>query len=166
MLSTISHCTNRSASSCSVQPARPSGGWEQASHICRQLLSLGPLPEGVPTLPAPGDGVRSHDRALRASQAVDLLPASQGSLDSLLNTAAAHPFHRGVPHPQGPGYFLVPHGPAPLAFIAEQQYARESVCMLPPVHGTPVPSVPVAPPHQPDPVLLRRHPILPTSPRL
>ena len=66
--------------------------------------------------------------------AVDLLPPSQGSLDSLLNTAAAHPFHRGVAHPQRPGYFLVIHGPALLAFIAEQQYAGVGlfVCCRPP----------------------------------
>ena len=55
--------------------------------------------------------------------AVDLLPASQGCLHSLLNTTAAHPSHRGVPNPQDPGYFLVLHRPAFLIFIAEQHNA-------------------------------------------
>ena len=91
--------------------------------------------------------------------AVDLLPASQGSLDSLLNTAAAHPFYRGVPHLQRPGYFLVLHGPALLAFIAEQQYAGVGlfVCCRPPPGHQPLQFLSL---HrtQPDPVLLRWHP--------
>ena len=40
MVSTISHSTSRSASSCSVQPARPSGGWEQA--MATKWASLSP----------------------------------------------------------------------------------------------------------------------------
>ena len=91
--------------------------------------------------------------------AVDLLPVSQGCLHSLLNTAAAHPPHRGLSHPQGPSYFLILHRPALLAFIAEQHNPGVGlfICCRP------------SPGHrslqfllllytQPDPVPLRWHP--------
>ena len=67
--------------------------------------------------------------------AVELFLASESRLHSLFHAAAAHPLHRGGAHPQGPGYLLVPHGPAGLILIAKQQDAGVSL----PVRRRPAP---------------------------
>ena len=68
ILSTISHSTSRSASNCSVQRARPSGGWEQAKAI-----------NWASSWPSSFLG-RRFSCSLRP----------QGPLQTLLHTAAAH----------------------------------------------------------------------------
>ncbi len=90
--------------------------------------------------------------------AVDLLLASQGPLQTLLDTAAAHPFHRGVAHLQHPGYFLVLHCPALLGFIAEQQDAGVGllICCRPSPGHQPLQFLLLLR-TQPDPVLLGWH---------
>ena len=60
---------------------RPSGGWEQA--MATKWASLSP--------------------SSFLGRRFDLRPAAQSSLYSLLDTAAAHPFHRGTAYLQGPG---------------------------------------------------------------
>ena len=99
--------------------------------------------------------------------AIDLLPPAQGCLDSLLNTTAAHPSHRGDAHLQHPGYFLVLQHPALLAFIAEQQNTGVglSVCCHPSPGHQPLQFLLLLR-TQPDPVLLGWHPHPPniTSP--
>ena len=50
--------------------------------------------------------------------AIELLPASQSPLQTLLHTAAAHPLHRRPPHLQRPGYLPVLHRPFRLVLIA------------------------------------------------
>ncbi len=57
--------------------------------------------------------------------AVQLLLASQRRLNSLLNAAVAHPFHRRTADLEGPGNILAPHGPIPLGLIAEEQDAGD-----------------------------------------
>ena len=97
--------------------------------------------------------------------AVHLLPAAQGSLDSLLNTAAAHPFHRGAAHLQGPGYILVLHRPALLGLVDKQQNAGVGllVCRRPSPGHQPLQFLLLLR-TQPDPVLLRWHPHPPNIP--
>ena len=55
--------------------------------------------------------------------AIELLPASQGRLHTLLHTAAAYPFHRRPANLEGPGDIPVLHHPVPLRLIAQQQNA-------------------------------------------
>ena len=59
---------------------------------------------------------------------VDLPLSLQGRLQTILNTTAAHPLHRGYAHLQGPDNLLVFHAAASLILIAEQQDA--GMCLL------------------------------------
>ena len=90
--------------------------------VCQQLQR-----PGGPALRRLGTGQGNQLGFIMAVQllgaAVQLLLAPQGPLQTLLHTAAAHPFHRGGSHLEGPGYLLVLHGPVGLVLIAEQQDA-------------------------------------------
>ena len=101
-----------------VQPARPSGGWEQR-------------PPGGP-----------HPHRPAFSTAVDLLPAAQGSLNSLTGHSGGAPV---LAHLQG-SWAISSYVIAPPSWLSSTSSRIRASVTPPPAPGTPAP-VPPAPPH-------------------